>query len=63
MGPVSFDTIDLGPDRDPAMEATAAVVEAGYRVEIHEVDGRFRLLVRNTDIRPVRSLLDARHTA
>ena len=62
MGPVSFEAVDLGPDRERAMALAAAARAEGFRVEVVMSDGRHRLMVRHHDAAAVRALVDGGDT-
>ncbi len=64
MGPVSFEAIDLGEDRDRAVRAAANIKASGFRVEVVTQPGAsgrpiHRLMVRSPDAAEIRSIVAA----
>ena len=63
MGPVSFESIAVGPIRAEAIELAGGLRQHGIRVEMLDpvtgvADAPYRLLVRSADIKRVHLLLE-----
>jgi hypothetical protein len=64
MGPVSFETLDVGNTRAAALDAASQLGQAGIRVVSLSPGGsgldlRFQIMVRSDDAQRAREILDS----